>query len=98
MKQRLGIAAALIKEPDLMILDEPTNRLDPQGMADVSNLIVEVGKCDHTVLVSSNLLSRVELMYTRIGVIGKGRLVAEGTIDQLRGAATLKFRPRRKDV
>ena len=92
MKQRLGIAAALIKEPDLLILDEPTNGLDPQGMADVRNLIIELGKGDRTVLVSSHLLGEVELMCTRIGVIRKGKLVAEGTIDELRGEPTLKVR------
>jgi len=92
MKQRLGIAAALIKQPDLLILDEPTNGLDPQGMADVRNLIIELGRGDRTVLVSSHLLGEVELMCTRIGVIRKGKLVAEGTIDDLRGAATLKVR------
>jgi ABC-2 type transport system ATP-binding protein len=89
MKQRLGIAAALIKEPDLLILDEPTNGLDPQGMADVRKLIVELGKGDRTVLISSHLLGEVEQMCTRIGVIRKGRFVAEGTIDELRGAASL---------
>jgi ABC-type multidrug transport system ATPase subunit len=92
MKQRLGIAGALIKEPDLLILDEPTNGLDPQGMADVRNLIIELGKGDRTVLVSSHLLGEVELMCTRIGVIRKGKLVAEGTIDELRGEPTLKVR------
>jgi ABC-type multidrug transport system ATPase subunit len=92
MKQRLGIAAALIKEPELMILDEPTNGLDPQGMADVRRLISELGKGDRTVLVSSHLLGEVEQMCTRIGVIRKGRLVAEGTIDELRGAASLTVR------
>ena len=92
MKQRLGIAAALIKEPELLILDEPTNGLDPQGMADVRKLIVELGKGNRTVLVSSHLLGEVELMCTRIGVIQKGKFVAEGTIDELRGAATLSIR------
>jgi ABC-type multidrug transport system ATPase subunit len=92
MKQRLGIAAALIKEPELMILDEPTNGLDPQGMADVRRLITELGKGERTVLISSHLLGEVEQMCTRIGVIRKGRLVAEGTIDELRGAATLTVR------
>jgi ABC-2 type transport system ATP-binding protein len=92
MKQRLGIAAALIKEPELMILDEPTNGLDPQGMADVRNLIIELGRGDRTVLISSHLLGEVELMCTRIGVIQKGKFVAEGTIDELRGAATLRVR------
>jgi ABC-2 type transport system ATP-binding protein len=92
MKQRLGIAAALIKEPELLILDEPTNGLDPQGMADVRKLIVELGKGDRTVLVSSHLLGEVEQMCTRIGVIRKGKLVAEGTIDELRGSSTLMIR------
>ena len=92
MKQRLGVAAALLKEPELLILDEPTNGLDPQGMADVRNLIISLGKGHRTVLVSSHLLGEVELMCTRIGVIRKGKLVAEGTIDELRGAATLTVR------
>ena len=92
MKQRLGIAAALLKEPELLILDEPTNGLDPQGMADVRNLIIELGKGDRTVLISSHLLGEVELMCTRVGVIRKGKIVAEGTVDQLRGAATLTVR------
>jgi ABC-type multidrug transport system, ATPase component len=92
MKQRLGIAAALLKEPELLILDEPTNGLDPQGMADVRNLIIALGRGNRTVLISSHLLSEVEQMCTRIGVIRKGKLVAEGTIDELRGAATLTVR------
>jgi len=92
MKQRLGIAAALIKEPDILILDEPTNGLDPQGMVDVRKLIIDLGKGERTVLVSSHLLGEVEQMCTRIGVIQKGRFVAEGTIDELRGAATLTVR------
>jgi ABC-type multidrug transport system ATPase subunit len=92
MKQRLGIAAALLKEPDLLILDEPTNGLDPQGMADVRNLIIELGKGERTVLISSHLLGEVELMCTRVGVIRKGKIVAEGTIDELKGAATLTVR------
>jgi ABC-2 type transport system ATP-binding protein len=92
MKQRLGVAAALIKEPELLILDEPTNGLDPQGMIDMRKLIVELGKGDRTVLVSSHLLGEVEQMCTRIGVIQKGKLVAEGTIGELRGAATLSVR------
>ena len=97
MKQRLGIAAALIKEPEVLILDEPTNGLDPQGMADVRNLIIELGKGERTVLVSSHLLGEVEQMCTRIGVIRKGKLVAEGTIDELRGKATLVIRAQPAD-
>ncbi len=97
MKQRLGIAAALLKEPELLILDEPTNGLDPQGMADVRNLITELGKGDRTVLVSSHLLGEVEQMCTRIGVIRKGKLVAEGTIDELRGNSKLLIRAKPTD-
>jgi ABC-type multidrug transport system ATPase subunit len=92
MKQRLGVAAALLKEPELLILDEPTNGLDPQGMADMRNLIIGLGKGQRTVLISSHLLNEVELMCSRVGVIQKGKLVAEGTIDELRGAAQLRVR------
>jgi ABC-type multidrug transport system ATPase subunit len=92
MKQRLGVAAALLKEPELLILDEPTNGLDPQGMADMRNLIIQLGQGERTVLISSHLLNEVELMCTRVGVIQKGRMVAEGTVDELRGAARLTIR------
>ena len=92
MKQRLGVAAALLKEPELLILDEPTNGLDPQGMADMRNLIIQLGQGERTVLISSHLLNEVELMCTRVGVIQKGRMVAEGTVDELRGAAQLTVR------
>jgi len=92
MKQRLGVAAALLKEPELLILDEPTNGLDPQGMADMRNLIIQLGQGDRTVLISSHLLNEVELMCTRVGVIQKGKMVAEGTVDELRGAAQLTIR------
>ncbi len=97
MKQRLGIAAALLKEPEVLILDEPTNGLDPQGMADVRNLITQLGQGDRTVLVSSHLLGEVEQMCTRIGVIRKGKLVAEGTIDELRGESKLLIRAQPTD-
>jgi ABC-2 type transport system ATP-binding protein len=92
MKQRLGVAAALLKEPDLLILDEPTNGLDPQGMADMRKLIIDLGQGRRTVLISSHLLNEVELICTRVGVIQRGRMVAEGTIDELRGAAYLTIR------
>jgi ABC-type multidrug transport system ATPase subunit len=92
MKQRLGVAAALLKEPELLILDEPTNGLDPQGMADMRNLIIQLGQGQRTVLISSHLLNEVELMCTRVGVIQKGKMVAEGTVGELRGAARLTIR------
>jgi ABC-2 type transport system ATP-binding protein len=85
MKQRLGVAAALMKDPELLILDEPTNGLDPQGMAEMRKLIKEIGQGDRTVLLSSHLLGEVEQICDRVGVISNGRLVRESTVQQLRG-------------
>ena len=85
MKQRLGVAAALVKEPDLLILDEPTNGLDPQGMVEMRHLIRELGRGERTVLLSSHLLNEVEHMCDRVGVIVNGKLVAEGTVADVRG-------------
>jgi ABC-type multidrug transport system ATPase subunit len=85
MKQRLGVAAALLKDPELLILDEPTNGLDPKGMADMRALIRRVGHGERTVLLSSHLLGEVEQVCDRVGVIHKGELLIEGTVDELRG-------------
>jgi ABC-2 type transport system ATP-binding protein len=92
MKQRLGVAAALLKDPSLLILDEPSSGLDPQGMADFRELITRIGQGERTVLLSSHLLSEVEQICTRVGVISKGRMVAEGTIEEIRGGAQLIVR------
>ncbi len=92
MKQRLAVAAALLKDPQLLILDEPTNGLDPQGMAEFRDLIKRLGQADRTVLLSSHLLGEVEQICSRVGVISKGRLVAEGSIDEIRGGAQLIVR------
>ena len=89
MKQRLGVAAALLKDPELLILDEPTNGLDPKGMADMRDLIRGLGQGERTVLLSSHLLGEVEQICDRVGVIQKGKLVAEGTVKELQGAAGL---------
>ncbi len=89
MKQRLGVAAALLKDPELLILDEPTNGLDPKGMADMRALIRRVGHGERTVLLSSHLLGEVEQVCDRVGVIHKGELVTEGTVDELRGAGRI---------
>jgi ABC-2 type transport system ATP-binding protein len=89
MKQRLGVAAALMKEPELLILDEPTAGLDPQGTVEMRNLIKSIGRTDRTVLLSSHLLSEVEQTCDRVGVIQHGRLIAEGTVAALRGQALL---------
>ena len=84
MKQRLGIAIALVHDPKLIILDEPTNGLDPQGIADMRNLILslsrEMGK---TVVVSSHLLSEIELIANRMIIINKGKKIAEGSVAEL---------------
>lgn len=92
MKQRLGVAAALLKDPELLILDEPTNGLDPQGMADMRRLIRDLGQGERTVLLSSHLLGEVEQICDRVGVIQKGALVTEGTVAELRGQAGLFVR------
>ncbi len=92
MKQRLGVAAALLKDPELLILDEPTNGLDPKGMADMRRLIRTLGTGDRTVLLSSHLLGEVEQICDRVGVIQRGELVAQGTVSELRGREGLLVR------
>ena len=89
MKQRLGVAAALLKDPELLILDEPTNGLDPAGMADMRDLIRGLGSGERTVLLSSHLLGEVEQICDRVGVISRGRLIAESTVQELRGKGAL---------
>lgn len=84
MKQRLGIAVALVHDPKLIILDEPTNGLDPQGIADIRNLILHLSrKMGKTVLVSSHLLSEIELIATRMIIIHKGKKIVEGNVAEL---------------
>ena len=92
MKQRLGVAAALLGRPELLILDEPTNGLDPAGMADMRELVRSLASGDQTVLLSSHLLGEVEQICDRVGVIVAGRLSAEGTVAELRGGASLVVR------
>jgi ABC-2 type transport system ATP-binding protein len=92
MKQRLGVAAALIKDPDLLILDEPTNGLDPAGMAEMREFIRRLGQGRRTVLLSSHLMTEVEQVCDRVGVIRAGRLVGEGTVDELLGRTDLRVR------
>src|ERR1700682_274630 len=85
MKQRLGVAGALLKDPDLLILDEPTNGLDPQGMAEMRKLIKDIGQGERTVILSSHLLGEVEAICDRVGVISNGRLVTQSTVQELLG-------------
>jgi ABC-type multidrug transport system ATPase subunit len=91
MKQRLGVAAALFKDPDLLILDEPTNGLDPAGVAEMRILIRTLGQGRRTVLISSHLLVEIEQICDRVGVIRNGKMVAEGTVDELRGQDMLRI-------
>jgi ABC-2 type transport system ATP-binding protein len=92
MKQRLGIAGALLKDPELLILDEPTNGMDPAGMAEMRGFIRDLGQGRRTVLLSSHLMSEVQQVADRVGVISKGELVREGTVDELRGRESLWVR------
>lgn len=88
MKQRLGLASALIGRPPVLILDEPTNGLDPVGIHEIRMLIRSLPKTfDCTVLVSSHLLSEVELMADGIGILNHGHLLFEGTIEELKESA-----------
>jgi len=92
MKQRLGVASALLKDPDVLILDEPTTGLDPKGMAEMRGFIGGLGRRGRTVLLSSHLMSEVEQVCDRVGVIDRGVLVQEGSVDELRGDAVLLVR------
>lgn len=89
MKQRLGLASALIGRPPILILDEPTNGLDPVGIHEIRTLIRSLPeKFDCTVLVSSHLLSEVELMADNVGILNHGHLLFEGTLEQLKSNAS----------
>ena len=84
MKQRLGIAVALVHDPELIILDEPTNGLDPQGIADVRNLILHLSRnLGKTIVVSSHLLNEIEMVASRMLIIDKGTRKAEGSVQEL---------------
>ncbi len=88
MKQRLGLANALLMPRDLLVLDEPTNGLDPQGTREVRALIRSFSADGTTVFVSSHLLAEVEQLCTHVGVMSGGRLVAQGTLDEFRRAGS----------
>lgn len=85
MKQRLGLASALLRGPRLLVLDEPTNGLDPRGIVEIRDLLLGLNAAGTTVFLSSHLLAEVELFCTRIGVLDRGRLVAQDDLDALRG-------------
>ena len=86
MKQRLGLAAALLQPRDLLVLDEPTNGLDPQGTREVRTLVRELAADGTTVLVSSHLLAEMEQVCTHVGIMSRGRLLLQGQLAELQGA------------
>jgi ABC-2 type transport system ATP-binding protein len=92
MKQRLGVACALLGDPELIVLDEPTNGLDPAGMQDMRKLVVSLARGGQTVLLSSHLLAEVQDICDRVGVINNGLLLRESTVAELRGATSLRIR------
>ena len=85
MKQRLAIAATLLKSPDLLILDEPTNGLDPAGIRDIRTMIRDLGESGVTVLLSSHILAEVQQVCHSVSIIGNGRLLASGPVEDLVG-------------
>jgi len=85
MKQRLGIAVALLHGPELLILDEPTNGLDPNGMIEMRDLLLRLNRENGlTILLSSHLLLEIEKLVTHLGIISRGRMVFQGTLDELK--------------
>ncbi|MGH8982428.1 MAG: ABC transporter ATP-binding protein [Acidimicrobiia bacterium] len=80
MKQRLGLAAALVKDPEVLILDEPANGLDPAGIKEIRDLVRRLGSEGRTVFVSSHLLGEVQQMCDRVAILARGRLVTEGPV------------------
>ncbi|QUQ63400.1 ABC transporter ATP-binding protein [Kutzneria sp. CA-103260] len=89
MRQRLGLAAALLRKPRLLILDEPTNGLDPKGIREIRDLLIALNQAGTTVFLSSHLLSEVEQLCTRVGIVDRGRLVLEEELATVRGATGL---------
>ena len=90
MRQRLGLAMALLRPRDLLVLDEPTNGLDPQGTREVRTLVREVAAEGTTVMVSTHLLAEVEQLATHVGVMSAGRMVAQGTLAEVTSATTTR--------
>ena len=84
MRQRLGLAAALMREPELLVLDEPTNGLDPQGIREIRELLLQLHAGGTTIFLSSHLLPEVEALCTRVGVLDRGRLVVQDQLETLR--------------
>jgi len=83
MKQRLSIASALLSDPEVMILDEPTNGLDPQGIADIRQLIIEIAQANKTIVLASHLLDEVQKVCTEFAVLKKGQLIHTGPVSDV---------------
>jgi ABC-2 type transport system ATP-binding protein len=98
MKQRLGLAAALLRPRSLLILDEPTNGMDPQGTREIRNLVRELAAEGSTVFLSSHLLSEVEQLCTHVGIISVGKMVAQGSVEDLRGRGEATLRVETDDA
>jgi ABC-2 type transport system ATP-binding protein len=98
MKQRLGLAAALLQPRQLLVLDEPTNGLDPQGTREVRRLVRDLATDGTTVLVSSHLLTEIEQMATHVGMMSAGRLVKQGTLDEVLSDGAAELRVTTPDV
>lgn len=95
MKQRLGIAIALLGSPELLILDEPTNGLDPAGIHEIRDLIKSLPESDGiTILISSHLLSEIDQMATQVGIISEGNLIFQDSIEELRNKSDSQIRVR----
>ena len=92
MQQRLGLGVALLGAPDLVVLDEPTSALDPVGRHDVREIIRGLGERGTTVFLNSHLLTEVEQVCHRVAIVDRGRVVAEGTLDELLGGDTVRIR------
>ena len=85
MKQRLAIASTLLSDPEILVLDEPTNGLDPQGIAEMRELIIEIGKSGKTIIIASHILDEVQKVCTHCAILRKGELLQVSTIDDLIG-------------
>jgi ABC-2 type transport system ATP-binding protein len=92
MKQRLAIGAALLKSPDLLILDEPTNGLDPAGIRSIRELIRGLGETGTTVLLSSHILTEVQQVCHSVSILGEGRMLASGPVEELLGETVARIR------
>lgn len=91
MQQRLGLGVALLGAPDLVVLDEPTSALDPVGRHDVREIIRGLGERGTTVFLNSHLLSEVEQVCDRVAIVDRGKVIAEGTLDELLGGDTVRI-------